>query len=916
MKTALIYSIIMVLSGVAAAQAGAWSGSGPYVHPTGHASVVFDSKLWVLGGAHRGDFAGSSVAYSSDGANWVCTTGAAPWSGRKDHAAVTFNNRLWVLGGDDSLRRNDIWSSPDGTNWTLEAANATWTARSGHSVVVFNGLLWLLGGSLGSSGPFFSDVWSSSDGVSWTQQVSTAPWKARTDLQCVVFNNKLWLFGGCDDAQPMNDVWSSSDGVNWTQETAPAWSARGQHVVVVSSGKLLMYGGVDGTGQTLNDVWESSDGSNWTQTTASANWSPRFGQSGADFNGQVWMIGGKHSGNHGSHQRDVWASSNGAVWTQTSVNSSWHPRWDHTIEAFNNRLWVVGGDILVGGAQLPGAAKDIWSSVDGGTWTQEVVTAPWGSRKAHQSAVFNNRIWVLGGVSNGVSNDVWSSADGVNWVQETASAPWSARMHFSVVVFNNRMWVLGGSRSAQLLIGDELNNEVWSTADGVNWVQETANAGWPTRYKHASAVFNGRIWVMGGVHDDTNSITLLNDVWSSPDGVNWTEETPAASWGVRSNHSVMSYGGYLWVVGGDDGLIGVPQQTRDVWASSDGVNWTQLPDAPWIERSGTAYTIFKNQLVISGGHSALGPLSDVWSFELDTPPTITSNPQPAVSVGTLYRYVVKSSGAPVPVISAGSLPSWLSLTGSTLHGTPTAADIGTTASITLTATNSFGTDSQQFQIDVIDGPVITSSPPPTAQVGSLYTYDIVSGGVPAPTFGATGLPGWLMLSGNQLSGTPGLADIGLTGTIVVTATNASGTDVQTFQIDVQGVPPQITSTPVYSVTTRSPYSYTVTVTGTPAPTLSATGMPAWLSFDTATGTFTGTPALPDTGLSGTITVTATNAWGPDAVQVFTIDVRPEVEVDNGGSTGGGCTVQEGSHNWLWLLLSLTAMAAIRRRKRA
>lgn len=44
------------------------------------------------------------------------------------------------------------------------------------------------------------------------------------------------------------------------------------------------------------------------------------------------------------------------------------------------------------------------------------------------------------------------------------------------------------------------------------------------------AVMNGRIWILGGGRYDTPKVGRLyhNDVWSSADGIHWTEHTKAA----------------------------------------------------------------------------------------------------------------------------------------------------------------------------------------------------------------------------------------------------------------------------------------------------------------------------------------------------------------------------------------------------
>ena len=48
-------------------------------------------------------------------------------------------------------------------------------------------------------------------------------------------------------------------------------------------------------------------------------------------------------------------------------------------------------------------------------------------------------------------------------------------------------------------------------------------------------------------------------------------------------------------------------------------------------------------------------------------------------------------------------------------------------------------------------------------------------------------------------------------------------------------PPTITSAaPPTTATVGTAYSYTLTATGTPAPTLSASGLPGWLAFNQLT----------------------------------------------------------------------------------
>ena len=77
-------------------------------------------------------------------------------------------------------------------------------------------------------------------------------------------------------------------------------------------------------------------------------------------------------------------------------------------------------------------------------WTQHLAKAPWQPRQYHAVAVFDGRLWVLGGYDSKDRNDVWHSADGVHW-RELPKTPWPPRHAASVFVQDNALWVAAGS---------------------------------------------------------------------------------------------------------------------------------------------------------------------------------------------------------------------------------------------------------------------------------------------------------------------------------------------------------------------------------------------------------------------------------------------------------------------------------------
>jgi hypothetical protein len=172
--------------------------------------------------------------------------------------------------------------------------------------------------------------------------------------------------------------------------------------------------------------------------------------------------------------------------SQATSSAQWSGRWGHTSVVFDNKIWVIGG------VATDGYKNDVWYSTDGVNWTQATSSAQWSARRSHTSVVFDNKIWVIGGYDGTYKKDVWYSTDGVNWTQATAFAPWSARYGHTSVVFDNKIWVIGGYDGT-------LKNDVWYSTDGVNWTQATASAPWSARYLHTSVVFDNKIWVIGGV---------------------------------------------------------------------------------------------------------------------------------------------------------------------------------------------------------------------------------------------------------------------------------------------------------------------------------------------------------------------------------------------------------------------------------
>ncbi|MBX3474281.1 MAG: hypothetical protein KF754_07850 [Planctomycetes bacterium] len=284
------------------------------------------------------------------------------------------------------------------------------------------------------------------------------------------------------------------------------------------------------------------------------------------------------------------------------------------------------------------------------------------------------------------------------------------------------------------------------------------------------------------------------------------------------------------------------------------------------------------------------------------------NTSATISV-TAVNPAMTQNGITAPTITGSQAVG----TAYSFSGTP--ASLGTTSfDVTLSDGLLSKTWRATFNVTNSVAPLITSTAVTTAQVGVVYTYNIVATGAPSPSLSVAGNPGWLTLTGNVLSGTP--PAVGTAGPITITAFNGISPDAtQIFSITIDPAPtaPLITSSAVTSAVVGGIYTYNITATGNPSPTIMVTGLPLWLSQ--VGNAITGTPAAGDIGTTALITVTATNGVSPDAVQTFTITVSTPTTIGGGGGGGGGGGCAAGAPAAILPLFALLA-AVVRRRRRS
>ncbi len=237
-----------------------WEGR----HTAGY--VLFRNEMCIVGGDPNQGHYQNDVWCSADGDTWKMIDSDVPWAPRALHITMVYDNKIWVIGGQtlsqlvpgvDTLY-SDIWSSSNGRDWVQVSTEAGFPPRGmiGGSVV-YDGYMWIIGGGTYDtpSKPeraFYNDVWRSKDGVYWELVLNNAPWDPRQYHNIVVFDNRIWVIEGYnEDSGNRNDVWFSENGIEWNELKGSPWREWHASSVFVKGDSLYVVAG----NNMESDVW-------------------------------------------------------------------------------------------------------------------------------------------------------------------------------------------------------------------------------------------------------------------------------------------------------------------------------------------------------------------------------------------------------------------------------------------------------------------------------------------------------------------------------------------------------------------------------------------------------------------------------------------------------------------------------------
>jgi len=277
----------------------------------------------------------------------------------------------------------------------------------------------------------------------WECVTQYGPFEPRDCAECFVFDGKMWLSNGWYSGTVyLRDLWCSADGKNWTLVTEKTPYDVFSRTVVFKD-KVWAFG---------SSVWNSDDGVHWNKVSDKpSGGSTRLGT--IVFKDRIWQVGGK---------RVQW-TEDGVNWTCVTDNAPYGSHGSCTVNSYAGKLWLMAGN-------------------------KRVVNDPPEKHYRKYTSL----------------NDVWCSEDGVNWECVLEHAPWAPRMWPVSAVYDGKLWLIGGFDNANAKnLGD-----VWFTKDGRNWTQYHSPQQFAPRHAAARYVFKDSLWVVCG-----NTWPIVNDVW-------------------------------------------------------------------------------------------------------------------------------------------------------------------------------------------------------------------------------------------------------------------------------------------------------------------------------------------------------------------------------------------------------------------
>jgi hypothetical protein len=576
------------------------------------------ANTFIIGGT-----AGTSLYYSTDGANWTNDTPINFFQGSATiHEFLYVEESLgdsWFVVGTDEGTTTTIKTSADARTWndvvfdTVDFATAYGIAYDGVGLFV----------AVGTSGGGGGTIKYSGDGSSWSNAVSG---EFNDTGYSVTYNSELslWIATGINDGTPSDAIRYSSDGSNWSNSSgndlaigfgvaatggftvpgtiqayynqvtflnnplpeilsrniSPSLSYGASNFVLNNAVSLDIYQNlivnslstnftlaISGITQTASTITFQST---LSQTSTLQFASTIFFQSTAQVTGTVFSTVQTTTQQVLSSIFDYaapFSTLNVAVgyglgYTTTTISGSISGQiWGNATSAFNIQGVCVafGGGVWVAGGEDT-TGNNILRSIDTETWTAVTGIFP-----VVNVLLYANDVWVAGldGVTDYFANNtiVYSTDEAITW--NTVLLPNTTPSDKTIAIGYGPTSYTG---VYAFLAGGEPGNLLYTSLDGIVWTERTPVNffdGSPPRLNNLLYA-NGKWFAAGRLDNFTTGVTLKY----SSDGATWSDAS------FETGDFVEAYG---IAYNGTDLFVAVGYTEFDggtIKYSGDGITWS------------------------------------------------------------------------------------------------------------------------------------------------------------------------------------------------------------------------------------------------------------------------------------------------------------------------------------------------------
>jgi len=612
-----------------------------------YASFSLDGSVLTVNGHELQTIQG---AFSIDPS--VIVTSSSDFATGNDEGGVEF--------GTDEIKRGGL---SGGTTGAYASTTSLLAARQEHTTIAYNGYIYVIGGNINgtllNSAEYALICNGSNNGVAGctatpgtlgTWSATSSFTTARRAHSSVVYNGYVYVIGGFGgnelaDVQYALICTGSNSGIGGCSGTAGAlgtWAAttnfitaRSSQVSIAYNGYVYIIGGGNGTNlATVEYSPFNSDGTvgSWAATTSFTTGRRDF--TGTVYNGYVYIMGGLAA----SYLSDVQyapINSNGTLGAWVTTTSFTTARAGLRANVNNGYLYLLGGTNGTVMSDVQHAPINADGSV--GTWIAS--TSFTTARFTHSTSVYNGYVYVIGGKSNVSIADVQYakiSTPGVTTsytvttpLATTGGGPSNAgeRAGHSTVINNGFMYVIGGSMGQGIYKNNVHYAPINPNGTIGAWTITTSFT--TARSDHSSVVYNGYLYLLGGY----DGVTTFSDVQYAPINTNGSIGTWATTTSLtvpRLGLTAHVYNGFLYIVGGSGqadvqyALIctGSNSGTGGCTATAGTVGTWTATSTFTTGRKYHSSIISNGYLYVIGGNSSLGNLSDVQYAPINTNGTL------------------------------------------------------------------------------------------------------------------------------------------------------------------------------------------------------------------------------------------------------------------------------------------------------